>query len=128
VWTEQLHVVDAEVVSSYDDGPMPGVPALTRRAVGRGVAWYVATRVDAAGTAALVRRLCDDVGIAVHDQPGVEVVRRTGDAASYLFVLNHTPTAAEVPAQGFDLVAGAACAGSVKVPAGGVAVVREEGR
>jgi beta-galactosidase len=96
--------------------------------VGRGAAWYVATRVDAAGTAALVRRLCDDVGIAVHDQPGVEVVRRTGDAASYLFVLNHTPTSAEVPAQGFDLVAGAACAGSVKVPAGGVAVVREEGR
>jgi len=125
VWTEQLHVVDAEVVSSYDDGPLPGVPALTRREVGRGVAWYVATRVDAAGTAALVRRLCDDVGIAVHGQPGVEVVRRTGDTASYLFVLNHTDTAAEVPTQGFDLVAGAACAGSVKVAAGGVAVVRE---
>jgi beta-galactosidase len=126
VWTEQLHVVDAEVVSSYDDGPLPGVPALTRRTVGRGAAWYVATRVDAAGTAALVRRLCDDVGIAVHDQPGVEVVRRSGDTASYLFVLNHTGTAAEVPARGVDLVAGAACAGSVKVPAGGVAVVREE--
>jgi len=127
VWTEQLHAVDAEVVSSYDDGPLPGVPALTRRQVGRGAAWYVATRTDAAGTAALVRRLCDDVGIAVHDQAGVEVVRRTGDTASYLFVINHTGTAAEVPARGVDLVAGAACPGSVKVPAGGVAVVREEG-
>jgi beta-galactosidase len=96
--------------------------------VGRGAAWYVATRVDAAGTGALVRRLCDDVGIAGHDQPGIEVVRRTGETASYLFVINHTGAATEVPARGFDLVAGAACAGSVKVAAGGVAVVREEGR
>jgi beta-galactosidase len=128
VWTEQLQVVDAEVVSSYDDGPLPGVPALTRRQVGRGTAWYLATRTDADGTATLVRRLCNDVGIAVHDQPGVEVVRRSGDTASYLFVLNHTSTAAEVPTRGFDLVTGRSCPGSVKVAAGGVAVVREEGR
>jgi beta-galactosidase len=128
VWTEQLQVVDAEVVSSYDDGPLPGVPALTRRQAGRGTAWYVATRVDAAGTDALVRRLCDDVGIAVHDLPGIEVVRRSGETASYLFVINHTGSAAEVPARGHDLVAGVSCAGTVKVAAGGVAVVREEGR
>jgi beta-galactosidase len=128
VWTEQLHVVDAEVISSYDDGPLPGVPALTRRQVGQGTAWYVATRTDPQGTAALVRQLCDEVGITVHDLPGVEVVRRSGETASYLFVLNHTGTAVEVPARGHDLVADRPCAGSVKVAAGGVAVVREEGR
>ncbi|MEO7981509.1 MAG: beta-galactosidase [Sporichthyaceae bacterium] len=127
VWTELLHATSAEVVSSYDDGPLAGVPALTRRRVGDGTAWYLATRTDPAGTTALVRQLCADVGIATHDLPGVEVVRRSGETASYLFVLNHTDAAVEVPVRGTDLVTDRACPGTVKVAAGGVAVVREEG-
>ena len=41
----------AEAVASYVDGPQAGVPAVTRNAHGDGVAWYVATRTDAATTA-----------------------------------------------------------------------------
>ncbi len=59
VWTELLTLRGAEAVSTYADGPLPGVPALTRRTAGGGTAWYLATRVDAEGTAALVRHLCD---------------------------------------------------------------------
>jgi beta-galactosidase len=44
-----------------------------------------------------------------------------------LFVLNHTDSAAEVAVTGTDLVSGLPCAGTVRVEAGGVAVVREEG-
>ncbi|MGH8893536.1 MAG: beta-galactosidase, partial [Actinomycetes bacterium] len=125
VWTEQLSLRGAKEVSGYMDGPLPGTPALTRHGVGRGTAWYLATRLQPSGTAALVRELCAAAGVEVHDRPGVEVVRRRGDDASYLFVLNHTGETAEVAADGTDLVSGRNCQGTVSVPAGSVAVVRE---
>ncbi|MGI8645886.1 MAG: beta-galactosidase, partial [Nocardioides sp.] len=125
VWTERLDLRGAEQVSSYSDGPLPGVPALTSNRAGDGQAWYLATRVDAAGTEALVRHLCEVAGVTVHDQPGVEVVRRHGTETSYLFVLNHTDRRVEVTVTGTDRVSGADCAGDVPVDAGGVAVVRE---
>ena len=127
VWTELVHLRGAKEVSGYADGPLPGVAALTCNAVGDGTAWYLATRLRPSGTAALVRELCAAAGVEVHDQPGVEVVRRVGDVASYLFVLNHTSAAVEVAANGTDLVSGEPCSGTVRVPPGGVAVIREAG-
>ena len=106
----------------------PQVQRSLRYSLRDGVAWYLATRVDATGTAALVRRLCADTGVTLHEHPGVEIVRRHGESATYLFVINHTDAAAEVAAQGVDLVSGADCPGTVKVGAGEVAVVREGGR
>jgi beta-galactosidase len=124
VWTERLTATDAEVVSRYADGPVAGLPALTRRTAGQGTAWYLATRVDADGTTALVRRLCREAGVAVEDRPGVEVVRRVGATSSYLFVLNHTDREVTVAADGVDLLSSRSCTGNVTVAAGGVAVVR----
>lgn len=126
VWTELLTLRGATEVSGYVDGPLPGVPALTRHGVGDGTAWYLATRPRADGVAALVRELCAVAGVGVHDRDGVEVVRRHGSDATYLFVLNHTGEIARIPASGTDLVSGQECAGTVDVPAGSVAVVREE--
>lgn len=126
VWTELLTLRGAVEVSGYVDGPLPGVPALTRHGFGEGTAWYLATRPRAAGVAALVRELCASAGVEVHDREGVEVVRRHGADASYLFVLNHTGEDALLPATGTDLVSGRSCAGTVEVSAGSVAVVREE--
>jgi beta-galactosidase len=54
-------------------------------------------------------------------------VRRRGPRGSYLFLLNHSDEDAEVAARGTELLAGAQLNGSLVVPAGGVAVVREEG-
>jgi len=124
-WTELLTLRGAKEVSGYVDGPLPGVPALTRHGVGTGTAWYLATRPQSAGVAALVRELCTAAGVEMHDRAGVEVVRRHGADTSYLFVLNHTAAAAQVPASGTDLVSGRDCAGVVDVAAGSVAVVRE---
>ncbi len=128
VWTEHLHLDGAEAVASYVDGPLPGVPALTRRGVGAGAAWYAATRLDAAGTAALTRRLLDEAGVAPASptRPGVEVVRRQGDdGTTYLFVLNHTGETAHLPVRGTELLSGRDVGASLAVPPGGVAVVRE---
>lgn len=125
VWSELLTLTGATEVSGYVDGPLPGVPALTRHGVGDGTAWYLATRPGPGGVAALVRELCAAAGVEVHDRGGVEVVRRHGAGSSYLFVLNHTGEDTRVPATGTDLVSGRECSGTVEVTAGSVAVVRE---
>jgi beta-galactosidase len=126
-WTEDLGLAGAEAVATYADGPAAGLPAVTRREVGEGRAWYVATRLDAAGTDRLVERLVADAGL--EQLPGasdqVEVTRRVGDDASWLFVINHGDERADVPAHGVDLVTGREVAGDLVVPGGGVAVVRQ---
>ncbi|WP_435531424.1 beta-galactosidase [Ruania halotolerans] len=132
VWTERVEVTTAEVVRSFTDGPLPGGPAVTRNAVGEGTAWYVATRQDEAGTAAVIEQVLAESGVspAAETVPGVEVVRRVAQHSedggrSFLFVLNHTDAEVTVEASGTDLVSGVAVTGSAAVPAHGVAVVAE---
>ncbi|MET7833695.1 beta-galactosidase [Micromonospora sediminicola] len=127
VWTEWLHAEGAEVLAAYADGPLPGVPALTRHAVGAGAAWYVGTRLDDAATDRLVARLLAEAGVRppVAAPAGVEVVRRRSADRSWLFVLNHTDGSARLPATGVELLSGERCDGELVVPAGEVAVVRE---
>jgi beta-galactosidase len=126
-WTEDLELAGAEAVATYADGPAAGLPAITRRDAGRGTAWYVATRLDPAGTDRLVERLVAEAGLEQLPgaAPDVEVTRRVGDDASWLFVINHGDADAPVPVHGQELVTGRAVEGDLVVPAGGVAVVRE---
>ncbi|WP_030987555.1 beta-galactosidase [Streptomyces sp. NRRL WC-3744] len=129
LWSERLRLAGAEAVASYADGPLAGVPAVTRLAHGTGSAWYLATLPDPATLAALLDRVREEAGVAPvrTAPPGVEVVRRRGPEADYLFVIDHTGRGAEVPvAQGsFELLTGKETAGTVTVAPGDVAVVRE---
>ncbi len=129
VWTENLHLAGAEAVLSYADGPVPRVPALTRHAYGRGLAWYLATRTDPATTATVLRWVCDAAGVRAPfpAPPGVEIVRRASAHTTYVFVLNHTEQDEQVPIDGIELLADTETGGSLSVPAGGVAVVRADG-
>ncbi|MHA6618768.1 beta-galactosidase [Pseudonocardia sp. DLS-67] len=124
VWTELLEASDAEVVASYTDGPLPGTPALTRRAVGEGAAWYLATWLDDDATASLADRLTREAGVERLEapQPGLEVVRR----GRYLFVLNRGDLPAGVPATGTDLLTGERADGEVRVAAGAAAVIESD--
>ncbi|GAA1449082.1 beta-galactosidase [Mycobacterium cookii] len=128
-WTEDLELVGAEAVATYADGPAAGLPAITRREAGRGTAWYVATRLDPAGTDRLVERLVAEAGLEQLPgaAPDVEVTRRVGDDASWLFVINHGDAEARVPVHGQELVTGRSVGGDLVVSGGGVAVVREAG-
>lgn len=119
-WTEHVHADDAEVIARF---AATGRPAVTRRAVGAGSAWYVAARLDDAGLDAIVGGL--PVDPVVPPQGGLEAVRRANESATYLFVLNHGDIERIVPARGHDLVTGRAVDGTLRLPAGGVAVVRE---
>ncbi|MFE7549665.1 beta-galactosidase [Streptomyces gardneri] len=133
VWTEFVRPRGAETVWSYADGPAAGGPAVTRHRLGRGTAWYVSTRLDAASLDAIVAAACEDAGVAARAAlpRDVEVVRRAGDGGQqYLFALNHSAEDTEVPldGSGTELLGGTAGGtpvdGKLTVPAGAVRVVR----
>lgn len=130
VWTEDLELAGAEAIATYADGPAAGLPAVTRRDVGSGTAWYVATRLEAAGTDRLVERIVAETGLERLPGAGdlVEVTRRVGAEASWLFVINHGETEAPVPVAGHELVGDREVDGDLVVPPGGVAVIREGSR
>jgi beta-galactosidase len=127
LWSELLQVTGAEVVAGYDDGPLRGGPALTRRAVGEGAAWYASTRLDAVAVRRLVDRLCADAGVSapVPTDDRVEVVTRAAeDGRRWTFLVNHGDDDVEVRLDGHDLVADAPVSGGWSLAAGAVAVVR----
>jgi beta-galactosidase len=126
VWSEHVHLAGAEAVQTFTGYPLEGVPSLTRRAVGSGAAWYLATFPDPDGIEAVLDRLLAESGVtpAADADPGVELVRRmSADGQSFLFAINHTRSAASVSATGTNLLTGESFVGTV--PAGGVAVVAE---
>ncbi|MDH6521295.1 beta-galactosidase [Streptomyces sp. SAI-124] len=128
LWSERVRLAGAEPVAAYGDGPLTGVPAVTRHTAGDGSAWYLATRPDPATLAALLARICDEAGVrpVLSGLPaGVEAARRTGPDADFLFLIDHGGNGAEIPAEGVELLTGKEVGGTVTVPAGGVAVVRE---
>lgn len=127
LWTERVEVVDAEVVRTFADGPMAGRPAVTRREVGVGSAWYVATRQDEAGTAALVDALIAESGVqpALAVPAGVEAVRRVGEGGGFVVVINHTEVPVAIDLTGTELISGADVEPGFTVAAGGCAVIRE---
>ncbi|WP_082480102.1 beta-galactosidase [Agreia sp. Leaf283] len=139
LWSERLRLEGAEAISVFTNGPVPGVAAVTRNAVGDGVAWYLATALDPASLAATLVRAATDAGVAVSaGRPtGVEIVRRVGASASWLFVINHTDAPFEYRTQGTEIITGAEIGihasaeneisqdGTLHVPSGEVRVVRE---
>ncbi|MEV8240765.1 beta-galactosidase [Microbacterium testaceum] len=126
VWSERLRVTDADVDARFIDGPAAGGPARTRRAVGEGSAWYLATLPSPADYRALLSRAAQDAGIPTTPVPlGVDVIRRVGDDRAFLFVVNHTTDTVEIAAQGRDAISGETVAGLVRVAGGAVRIIEE---
>jgi beta-galactosidase len=128
MWAERIAPRGAEPVLRYRDGPAAGGAAVTRHPFGRGRAWYVSTRLTGDGLDAVLRRALADAGVA--PRPGVpaglELVRRVSGDVEYVFAVNHRDEEVVVPAVGTELLTGARCEGSLRVPAGEVRVVRQD--
>ncbi|WP_035698930.1 beta-galactosidase, partial [Glycomyces tenuis] len=126
-WTERVHLDGAEAVCGYAASSLAGGPAVTRRVIGDGAAWYVSAALPPEAVDRLADRLAAEAGLprAVEAEPGLEAVRRVGDDHSYLFLLNHTDTDQNVTAAGRDLLTGEDAGPALTVPAGGVRVIRE---
>jgi beta-galactosidase len=130
VWSERLRTEGADVLASYADGPLAGLPAITRNSFRDGVAWYVSTRLGQHAQDRLIGRVLAGAGVrpaVPGSPPGLEAVHRhADDGRSWLFVLNHTGSVALVPASGTDLLSGRQITGMLELAPGGVAVVRED--
>jgi beta-galactosidase len=128
VWSEAVVPAGCEVVLAFGTGPDAGGAALTRHHLGAGTAWYLATRPDQAGLAAILDLVIDDAGLpaAPAVPAGVEVVRRATDTASWLFLINHRTDQVTVAGRGHDLLTDRMYDGTVPLPPGGVAVLREQ--
>ncbi|MEU4220465.1 beta-galactosidase [Actinoplanes sp. NPDC026623] len=125
-WTERLELRGATAVASYADGPAAGLPAITRH----GRAFYVSTRLDPAGTAALLATVAEAAGLpAAPELPEqLEMVRRRTGTTEYVIAINHGETGAVLPGHGVELLTGERVADGLEVPAGEVRVLRENPR
>ncbi|GAA4611547.1 beta-galactosidase [Actinoallomurus liliacearum] len=126
LWSEWLTATTAEVVGAYAAGPLTGRPAITRNDHGAGRAWYVGCHLGE-DVGVLLDAVFADAGVrpvlAVPD--GVEVTRRDGPDASYLFLLNHGGADTDVPVpDGVELLTGTAVRGTLRLPALGAAVLK----
>ncbi|MFV2020747.1 beta-galactosidase [Micromonospora sp. LOL_023] len=131
LWQERCATYGADPVLAYRDGPLAGAPAVTRRRVGAGTAWYLSTRLDDDAYRGLLAVAAAEARVApvLPGAPaGVEAVRRVSGDRRWLFLFNHGSTAAEVDAWGDDLASGRPAGGPVTVEAGGVVVLREQAR
>ncbi|KPH99551.1 Beta-galactosidase [Actinobacteria bacterium OK074] len=130
LWSERVRLAGAEAVTSYGEGPLAGVPAVTRNAHGTGTAWYLATRPDPETLGALLGRIAGEAGVEpVRAVPaGVEAVLRRGAEADYLFLIDHGGNGAEVEVgpDAVELLTGKPVEGGrVVLAPGSVVVVRE---
>lgn len=128
VRTEHVAVVrDTNVVARFRDGPAAGEPALTRRTIGDGTAWYLATRPTTVGLMAVVDAVYAAAGI-VPDRllpADLEVVERSSATDRFQFLVNHWGQDVVVATSGVGLVIGTSVPDAGEnVPAGAVRVVR----
>jgi beta-galactosidase len=128
-WTERMDPPRAEVLATYTQGPLAGLPAVTRHPVGDGSATYISARmVQESWDAFVAARLTEHgVGPVVPEAvgTGLEAIRRRGAAGAYLFLLHHGDRPVRVTGQGHDLVTDTPTDTGIVVPAGGYAVIRE---
>jgi beta-galactosidase len=129
LWADPIELEGAEVIATYAGGPHTGQPALTRNQLGQGGAYYLGTRLHPEAMAAFMERVLDEQGLRppLETPPGVEVVRRSAGAESFVFVLNHGEDAVEVRLDGqfSDLLTGTQTSGILSLEPFGLAVLHE---
>lgn len=129
LWSEVIVASGAEVIATYESGPLVGEPAVVRNRHGEGEVFYVGTRLDEAGMAWLLDTACAEAGVELRRAlpPGVEAVRREAEGRSFLFLLNHTGegVAVKLEVPGVEMLSGLQVT-SVQLSPRDVAVVRED--
>ena len=125
-----VHAEGAEVVGRFGADFYAGAPALTRRRLGRGWAWYVATAPEPLLIQRLVAHLAESHGIqpVAHAPEGVEVTRRVKGGVGYTFFLNHNEVAVEVDVgerPRLELLGKVERSGKVVLPPRGVMIFKD---
>ncbi len=125
-----LHPEGAETLAEYQDDFYAGTPVLTENSFGKGKAYYVGTCSGDEFYRDFTRRLCREQQIvpSAEVMEEVEAVRRRGEQAEYLFLLNHGDREQEIsiPEQCLELTQGKEYRQGERVflPAKGVMILR----
>ena len=108
VWTDRLTITNqgTKVLGTFLDGPAAGLPAITRRQLGKGSAWYLATRLSTEALDKLMDPIYTAAGLVPRTIEGLEMTTRHSKDASFHFLINHSDHTIHAPAQGTDLMTG----------------------
>jgi beta-galactosidase len=127
VWSDAVRVHDAHIRATFMTGPAAGLPAVTRRSVGTGAAWYAATVLDDESVLTLLCQLAIEAGVDIVEVGyDVDVVTRRSATDEFTFVINHRSEPIAVPYAGLDLISGETVTDATPLPAGAVRVVVAE--
>jgi len=94
LWADIIQLEGAEAVASFTEDFYAHRAAITRNAVGRGLAYYVGTQPEPAFLRSFLAEICVDCGVRppMRAPAGVEVTTRFHEHVEFLFLLNHTTT------------------------------------
>ena len=103
-FAEILHLEGARAVAHYDGDFFAGSPAVTVQPFGKGRAWYVSAHLSSDDWRTLFSRIATEAGIATpcRADRGVEILRRVGPNAEFLFAINHNDTLASIEYAGWS--------------------------
>ena len=127
-WADVSAEGNGRVLARIAGGPWAGRPAVVETQVGQGRAYYLATRLDAAGLERVYGKVAALSGepALLGAGPGVERVVRTSDSQTYEFIINHSAEdrVIEIAPGGFELLGGDQLGRRVALTPMGVAIVR----
>jgi beta-galactosidase len=130
-WCEVLHLEGARPLATFTQDFFAGRAAFTANALGRGEAYYLATKLVSADLDLVLDEVCGRAGVTplLRTPKHVEATLRESEGREFLFLLNHNPRPVTVPLgkfAGTDLLTGKRVIRSAKLAALGVAVLRVE--
>lgn len=98
LWCDIITLNGAEMLAEYSREFYAGTPAITRNAYEQGQAYYVGTELRPDIMRLFIEEVLDKAGVGriTRSPEGVEVTRRRGQDAEYLFVINHNNAEADV--------------------------------
>jgi beta-galactosidase len=89
---ERLHLEGADSLAHFDSDFLKGSPALIRNAMGKGRAYYIASRNEESFLDAFYGAVIEEAGLrSVWPDPlpeGISATRRVGEGATYTLVMN----------------------------------------
>ncbi|CAK4834034.1 unnamed protein product [Aphanomyces euteiches] len=126
-----IHLEGAEALAVYGSDFYAGRPALTVNSLGRGKAYYVASRNKEPFCADFIGRIIEETGamkaIGAALPPGVTAQLRTDGESDYVFLMNFSGEAQTVELDGeayADLLAGVPAASPVVLEMSGIRVLK----
>jgi beta-galactosidase len=128
LWTDVIQLHGAEALAAYEHDYYAASPAVTRNQFGKGLCFYVGTLLEKDGLAWLLDHALQAGKVTVHPSPapGVELVRRHNGAQTWLFALDHSAEAVDVPLDtpGDELLSGRRLNGTLRLGPTDVAIIQ----